>query len=136
LRSLRPDNPQRKAFFLHFYQVFSAIPSHLLNKARAPENLHSENIDEDVIPFQLDDDVAINLMKAKASDFYWLLIIRLYKKNQTGPSRWNIVIPTEKTEWSKIFKSTYRTFKKPKLKEFSLNFTHCIKLKKKRTFQV
>jgi len=42
----------------------------LLNKARAPENLHIENTDEDVTPFQLNDNVAINLIKAKGNDFY------------------------------------------------------------------
>ena len=128
-------NCLEKSSFLHFYQVVSAIPSHLLNKARAPENLHSENIDDDGTCFQLDGSVAINLMKAKASDFYWLLINRLYKKDQTGPSRWNKAIPMEKTEWSKIFKSTYRTCKEPKLKEFSFKFTHRIIVTKKELFR-
>ena len=120
-----------KSSSLHFYQAVSAIPNYLLNKARAPENLHSENIDDDLTCFQLDESVVINLMKAKASDFYRLLINRLYKKDRTGPSRWNKAIPMEKTEWSKIFKTTYRTCKEPKLKELGFKFTHLTLLQKK-----
>ena len=85
----------QKTTFLYYYQVVSAIPSHLLTKAKTQE-FNSKMINaEDPVSFRLDENVTINLLKAKSKDFYWLIIKRKYKDEQTGPKRWN-KIPVEK----------------------------------------
>ena len=64
----------QKTTFLHYYQVVSAIPSHLLTKAKIQE-FNSETINiEDPESFRLDENVTINLLKAKSKDFYWIII--------------------------------------------------------------
>jgi len=55
--------------FLHYYQVISAIPGHLLTKAKS-KDLTSESVShEDPESFCLTENVNINLPKAKSKDF-------------------------------------------------------------------
>jgi len=59
-----------KMNFLQFYQVISAIPKHLVTKAKNTVPLESEHYIENSPFFQLDDLTAIHLGKAKTRDFY------------------------------------------------------------------
>jgi len=89
---------------------------------------------EDPVSFRLDENVTINLLKAKSKDFYWLIIKRKYKDEQTGPKRWN-KIPVEKTNWRKIFKSVQKTCRENRLREFNFKFIHRIVVTKKELFR-
>ena len=72
----------QKTTFLYYYQVVSAIPSHLLTKAKTQE-FNSKMINtEDPVSFRLDENVTINLRKAKSKDFYWLIIKRNKQQQQ------------------------------------------------------
>ena len=124
----------QKTTFLYYYQVVSAIPSHLLTKAKTQE-FNSKVINtEDPVSFRLDENVTINLLKAKSKDFYWLIIKRKYKDEQTGPKRWN-KIPVEKTNWRKIFKSVQKTCRENRLREFNFKSIHRIVVTKKELFR-
>ena len=77
IRDLSDENGQifqskyslQKTTFLHYYQVVSAIPSHLLTKAKIQEfNFKTINI-EDPEYFRLDENVTINLLKANPKIF-------------------------------------------------------------------
>ena len=60
----------QKTTFLHFYQVICAVPGHLLTKAK-PNDFSAEMINnEDPESFHLDENVVINLLRAKSKDFY------------------------------------------------------------------
>ena len=68
----------QKTTFLHYYQVISALPNHFLAKAKLDE-FGSEMINaEDLESFRLNENVNINLLKAKSKDFYWLIINKKY----------------------------------------------------------
>ena len=125
----------QKTTFLHYYQVVSAIPSHLLTEAKIQE-FNSETINiEDPESFRLDENVTINLLKANCKDFYWLIIDRKYNDEQTGPKGWNKTIPMEKTNWKKIFKSVPKTCRENRLREFNFKFIHRIVVTKKELFR-
>ena len=59
-----------KNTFLHFYQVICAIPGHLLTKAKTNDFSAQMINNEDPESFQLDENVVINLLRAKFKDFY------------------------------------------------------------------
>ena len=61
-----------KTNFLQFYQVVSAIPKHLVTKAKNTVPPEGELYNENSPLFQLDDLTAIHLGKAKTRDFYCL----------------------------------------------------------------
>ena len=58
---------------LQFYQVISAIPNHLLLKARTQDSPTASNYN-DLTSFQLGNAIEINLLNSRAKDFYWLLV--------------------------------------------------------------
>ena len=78
-----------KTNFLQFYQVISAIPKHLVTKAKNTVTLESEPYIENGPFFQLDDLTAIHLDKAKTRDFYCLFNKKIHTRCQTGPTKWN-----------------------------------------------
>ena len=83
-----------KTNFLQFYQGLSAIPKHLVMKAKNTAPPERELYIENGPLFQLDDLTAIHLGKAKTKDFYCLLnkkFIRGVKpaqQNETKPCTW------------------------------------------------
>ena len=76
-----------KTNFLQFYQVISAIPKHLVTKAKNTVPLESEPYIENGPFFQLDDLTAIHLGKAKTRDFYCLFNKKIHTRCQTGPTK-------------------------------------------------
>ena len=78
-----------KTNFLQFYQVVSAIPKHLVTKAKSTVPPESELYTENSPLFQLDDQTAIHLGKAKTKDFYSLFNKKTHTRCQTGPTKWN-----------------------------------------------
>ncbi|XP_068692817.1 uncharacterized protein [Montipora foliosa] len=121
----------KKTTFLHFYQVTSAIPGHLLTKAKS-NDFNTEMINtEDPEFFHLDENVVINLLRAKSKDFYWLIVDKKYKEKQTGRKRWNQTVPMDKTNWKNMFKSVQKTCRENKVREFHFKFIHRIVVTKK-----
>ena len=79
----------KKTSFLHFCQVISAIPNHLLQRARELINSVDSGICfEDMKSFQIDRTSCLNLTKVKGKDFYWLLVNKIHTNSHTGPKRW------------------------------------------------
>jgi len=62
---------------------------------------------EDPESFHLDENVVINLLRAKSKDFYWLIVDKKYKENQTGAKRWNQTVPMDKTT-GRIYSNQYK----------------------------
>ena len=88
----------QKTTSLHFYQVICAVPGNLLTKAKT-NDLSAEIINnEDPESFHLDENVVINLLRAKSKNFYWLIVDKKYKEQQTGAKRWNQTVPMDKTK--------------------------------------
>ena len=86
-----------KTNFLQFHQVLSAIPKHLVTKAKNTVPPERELYIEYSIFFQLDDLTAIHLGKAKTKDFYCLL----NNKNSHELSNWpNKMEPNHAPGWS------------------------------------
>ena len=77
----------KKTTFLHFYQVICAISGRLLTKAKTKDFSAEMINNEDAETFNLDENVVINLLRAKSKDFYWLIVDKKYKEQQTGAKR-------------------------------------------------
>ena len=82
--------------FLHYFQVISAIPGHILTKAKSKDSRSKGVSHEDLESFCLAENVNINLLKAKSKDFYWLIIHRRYNDQHSGPRRWNRTITEDR----------------------------------------
>ena len=63
-----------KTNFLQHYQIISAIPNHLLLKARQVDLVNKEYFTSNDHFLYLNNNVGIKLDKAKSRDFYQLLI--------------------------------------------------------------
>ena len=59
----------KKTSFLHYFQVISAIPGHLLAKAKSKGSGSKGVSHEDLESFCLAENANINLLKAKSKDF-------------------------------------------------------------------
>jgi len=75
--------------FLQYYQVISAIPKNLLNKAKFGDPVSKESYSAENGIIQLDEFTQLDLNKAKTCDFYKLLNMKTHTVEQTGPKRWN-----------------------------------------------
>ena len=120
-----------KTNFLKFYQVINAIPKTLLTRARNFGKLPKESYLGDQSKFQLEENIEIDLEKAKAKDFYWLLNNKVNHSFPTGPTKWSKNLNLNSTDWGHFFKLTKRICKENKLKEFHYKFLHRIIVTKK-----
>ena len=122
----------QKTTFLHFYQVICAIPGRLLTKAKTNDFSAEMINNEDPESFHLDENIVINLLRAKSKD--WLIIDKKYKHQQTGAKRWNQTVPMDKTNWKNIFKSVQKTCRENRVREIHFKFIHRIVVTKKELF--
>ena len=83
-----------KTNFLNFYQVVSAIPHYLLSKARNLDEISKNFYVERSPQFQLLNGHELNLDKAKAKEFYWILNERNLTSLPTGPEKWKKTLNT------------------------------------------
>ena len=125
----------QKTIFLHFYQVICTIPGHLLTKAKTKDFSVEMINNEDPESFHLDKNVVINLLRAKSKDFYWLIADKKYKDQQTGAKRWNQTVPTDKPNWTDIFKSVQKTCRENRVREFHFKFIPRIVVTKRELFR-
>ena len=89
-----------------------------------------------ILPFfytklQLAENISIDLRKAKAKDFYWLLNTKINNTLPSGPQKWRNNLNLNQSEWEHIFKSFNRQCKENKMKEFNYKFIHRIIVTKK-----
>ena len=61
----------------------------LLTRARNFGKLPKESYLGDQSKFQLEENIEIDLEKAKAKDFYWLLNNKVNHSFPTGPTKWS-----------------------------------------------
>ena len=126
----------RKTNFLQFYQAVSAIPKHLVTKAKNTVPSEGELFNDNSPLFQLDDLTAIDLGKAKTRDFYCLFNKKIHTRCQTGPTKWNQTMHLDGEAWKEIFNSLKNTCKETKLKEFQFKLIHRIYSDKKEAFSI
>ena len=74
--------------------------------------------------FQLNNNLGINLDKAKSRDFYQLLRDKTHTARHTGPKRWSEILSLNDDHWDKIFKSLRTICRETKLREFQFKFIH------------
>lgn len=117
--------------FLNFYQVIKAIPEILLTRARNMEPPIKEHLLGNYTKLQLAENISIDLRKAKAKDFYWLLNTKINNTLPSGPQKWSNNLNLNQSEWEHIFKSFNRQCKENKMKEFNYKFIHRIIVTKK-----
>ena len=75
--------------FLQYYQIISAIPNHLLLKARLIDTINKPFFTRNDPYFPLNNNVQINLEKAKSRDFYQLLNNQTHTGVHAGPKKWS-----------------------------------------------
>ena len=85
--------------------------------------------------FQLLNGHELNLDKAKAEEFYWILNERKLTSLPTGPEKWKKTLNTGLNEWQTFFKSARKICKENKLREFQFKFLHRIVITKKELFR-
>ena len=87
----------KKTSFLYFYQVISAIPHHLLVKARDWNDIFWKRFwGWGCFPLDESNTLTINLLRAKSKDFYWLLLNKTHTNPHSGPKRWERSINSDK----------------------------------------
>ena len=113
-----------KTNFLQYYQIISAIPNHLLLKAKHVNFVNKEYFTSNDHFFYFNNNVGIKLDKAKSRDFYQLLIDKTHKGGHTGPKRWSENLSLNEEHWGKVSKSLRTVCKETKLREFQYKFIY------------
>ena len=90
-----------KTDFLQYYQIISAIPSHLLLKARQVVSVNKEHFKSNDHFFHLNSNLGIKLDKAKSRDVYQLLIDKTHTGVHTGPKGWSENLLLSEVHWGK-----------------------------------
>ena len=125
-----------KTNFLQFYQILSAIPGFLKEKARTRLGQNPMlNYSENYTSFLLNQNTEINLEKFKARDYYHLLLAKKHQSLPTGPKRWGTDLSMDTEDWKEIFSANPKLCKENKLKEFQFKFIHRIVVTKKELFK-
>ena len=118
-----------KSNFLTYFQILSAIPKRLLEKAR--DSLGTNSIfTPGNSTFHLSPSLLIDLSKLTCKDYYWLFLNRK-EPCATGPNKWQRGLPQFTFSWSTIFKRIKSISKQNKLKEFCYKLAHRIVTTKK-----
>ena len=74
--------------FVNFFQVINAIPKALVTEACNQDKPLKENyLGNHNTKIQLAENIAIDLQKTKAKDFYWLLNKKVNYSFPTGPKK-------------------------------------------------
>ena len=112
--------------FLQYYQIVSAIPNHLLSRARLTDSVNKLLFTRNDPVFHFNDNVQINLEKIKSRDFYQLLNNETHTGGHAGPKRWSENLSLNDDFWGNVFKSLRKICKETRLKEFQFKFIHRI----------
>ena len=117
-----------KCNFLKSMQVVSAIPKHLLDKAREKQVDKRSFLAEKA--FQLSPNTTIDLHKMKNRDYYWLLINKDDVKIKATP-KWARDLQVVDLNLDTFFNRVKNVCKNNKLKEFYFKLLHRIVVTKK-----
>ena len=124
-----------KTNFLQYYQVISAIPKHLLAKAKSTKPINKELYSDNNLSLQLNESITLYLNKIKTSDFYTLLCTKIHTTGHSGPQRWSKDLSLDEDKWEKIFTSLKTVCRETKLKEFQYKLIHRIVVTKKELYR-
>ena len=124
-----------KTNFLQYYQVISAIPKHLLAKAKSTKPINKELYSDNNLSLQLNESITLYLNKIKTSDFYTLLCTKIHTTGHSGPQRWSKDLSLDENKWEKIFTSLKTVCRETKLKEFQYKLIHRIVVTKKELYR-
>ena len=124
-----------KTNFLQYYQVISAIPKHLLAKAKSTKPINKELYSDNNLSLQLIESITLYLNKIKTSDFYTLLCTKIHTTGHSGPQRWSKDLSLDEDKWEKIFTSLKTVCRETKLKEFQYKLIHRIVVTKKELYR-
>ncbi|KAJ7387353.1 hypothetical protein OS493_004344 [Desmophyllum pertusum] len=80
-----------KSNFLVYFQILSAIPKRLLEKAKTYPNT-KQIFTQGVTTFQLSSSLSIDLSKLKCKDYYWLFLNK-NEPSAAGPRKWERDLP-------------------------------------------
>ena len=95
-----------KTNFLQYYQVISAIPKHLLAKAKSTRPSNKELYSDSNFSLQLNESINLYLNKIKTSDFSdRLLCTKTHITDHSGPKKWSKDLSLDEDKWQKIFTS-------------------------------
>ena len=115
------DKFKIKSNFLNYLQVISAIPKHLLYKAKS---LHrQESPIADATTFSMTPSQIIDLYKMKCKDYYWLYINGTCCI-ATGPRKWEKDLKTGNIDWKTKFKNIGKICCENRLREFNFKLLH------------
>jgi len=120
--------------FLQFYQISSAIPVSLKNRARVLGQNSIFNYRENWKSFLLNETSQINFETYKARNYYRLLLVKKHQSPHTGPERWKRDISTDPESWTDVSKMASKICKENKSREFQFKFIHRIVITKKELF--
>ena len=121
--------------FLQYYQVISAIPKHLLSKAKSTKPINKELYSNSNLSLQLNESINLYLNKIKTSDLYRLLSTKTHTTVHSGPTRWSKDLSLDEDTWEKIFTSLKTVCRETKLKEFKYKSIHRIVVTKKELYR-
>ena len=85
--------------------------------------------------FSINANSFLDLEKAKAKDFYWLLVNKTHKHSHAGPKRWEKTLTSENINWKKTFQMVRETAKENKMREFHFKVIYRIFVTKKELFR-
>ena len=91
--------------FLQYYQIVSAIPNHLLSRARLTDSVNKLFSTRNDPVFHFNNNVQINLEKMKSRDFYQLLDNGTHTGGLAGPKRWSENLSLNDDFLGNVFKS-------------------------------
>ena len=124
-----------KTNFLQYYQIISAIPNHLLLKAKQLQLFDKQFFTSKEHYFHLNDEVGINLEKAKSRIFYQLFNNTTHTNGHAGPTKWGQNLSINNERWKMVFGLSRKICKETKLKEFQFKLIHRILATKKELFR-
>ena len=107
--------------------MISAIPNYLLSNARTQNPTPARNYN-DLTSFQLGNGTELNLLNAKARDFYWLIV---NKTHTCQNDECEAIVKFNDQQLNNTYNSIRKICKENRLKEYPFKFIHRIIITKK-----
>ena len=114
-----------KVNFLQYYQITSAIPTHLKSYASADTDLGDLNSICENFDFQLSNDVTLNLKKTFCKQFYKLFVEKI-NTEPTAIKSWRKHLPEVAENWVHCIQNNYKITRDNKLRQFYFKLLHRI----------
>ena len=121
-----------KCSFLKYFQILSAIPKYLFEKARTAPHVDKRSFSGNTL-YQLSNSIVIDLAKMKCKDYYWLYV-NATDIEPTGQKKWQTELKLENFRWDLAFTQISKTCKETKLREFNYKLLHRTIVTKKELY--